>query len=127
MKVITAKVELTHNGEKITLKGTEAQTALQRLTAWDGQGSVAINYTDPATKQVQGIFMCCGDTWKRLPNEVEEKEEMPCKWCKPCNIGDEEDETGGPVRLTVTPDGRTVAIPITSGNESPKPSVDHIY
>ena len=91
MKVITAKVELTHNGEKITLKGTEAQTALQRLTAWDGQGSVAINYTDPATKQVQGIFMCCGDTWKRLPNEVEEKEEMPCKWCKPCNIGDEED------------------------------------
>ena len=86
MKVITAKVELTHNGEKITLKGTEAQTALQRLTAWDGQGSVAINYTDPATKQVQGIFMCCGDTWKRLPNEVEEKEEMPCKWCKPLTL-----------------------------------------
>lgn len=115
MKVITAKVELTHNGEKITLKGTEAQTALQRLTAWDGQGSVAINYTDPATKQVQGIFMCCGDTWKRLPNEVEEKEEMPCKWCQPCNIGDEEVSVG-PVRLEYTPDGRTVAIPITPDN-----------
>lgn len=100
MKVITAKVELTHNGEKITLKGTEAQTALQRLTAWDGQGSVAINYTDPATKQVQGIFMCCGDTWKRLPNEVEEKEEMPCKWCKPCNIGDEEI---GAIETPITP------------------------
>lgn len=109
MKVITAKVELTHNGEKITLKGTEAQTALQRLTAWDGQGSVAINYTDPATKQVQGIFMCCGDTWKRLPNEVEEKEEMPCKWCKPCNIGDEED-------TAVTPGnngGREIVTPTT--------------
>ena len=122
MKVITAKVELTHNGEKITLKGTEAQTALQRLTAWDGQGSVAINYTDPATKQVQGIFMCCGDTWKRLPNEVEEKEEMPCKWCKPCNIGDEEGEGGGAVRLEYTPDGRTIATPINDAT----PGVEHL-
>lgn len=113
MKVITAKVELTHNGEKITLKGTEAQTALQRLTAWDGQGSVAINYTDPATKQVQGIFMCCGDTWKRLPNEVEEKEEMPCKWCKPCNIGDEEDGA-------ITPGGNG-GVPI-----SPQPDIDRL-
>ena len=51
--------------------------------------------------------MCCGDTWKRLPNEVEEKEEMPCKWCKPCNIGDEEDGA-----ITPKPD--------------PKPDVDHI-
>lgn len=123
MKVITAKVELTHNGEKITLKGTEAQTALQRLTAWDGQGSVAINYTDPATKQVQGIFMCCGDTWKRLPNEVEEKEEMPCKWCQPCNIGDEE-VGGGPVSLIYGHNGETIAVPITP--ENPKPSTDHI-
>lgn len=117
MKVITAKVELTHNGEKITLKGTEAQTALQRLTAWDGQGSVAINYTDPATKQVQGIFMCCGDTWKRLPNEVEEKEEMPCKWCKPCNIGDEEDSASeGPVTLIYGANGETISVP-----DNPKP------
>lgn len=91
MKVITARVEITHNGNTITLEGTEAQTALQRLSGWDGLGSVAINYTDPATKQPQGIFLCCGDTWKRLPNKVEEKEEMPCKFCLPCNAGDEED------------------------------------
>lgn len=93
MKVITAKVELTHNGNTIVLEGTEAQTALQRLSAWDGSGSVAINYTDPATKQPQGIYMCCGDSWKRLPNKVEEVEEQECRICFPCNTGDEPDNT----------------------------------
>lgn len=91
MKLITAKVELTHNGQTITLKGTEAQTALTRLQQWNGEGSVAINYTDPDTNQPQGIYLCCGDTWKRLPNEVQEVEEQPCKICFPCNTGDEEE------------------------------------
>lgn len=89
MKTITAKVELTHNGAKLVLEGTEAQTALARLQAWDGSGSVAINYTDPVTKQPQGLFMCCGDTWKRLPNVVAEVEEMPCTFPTCENTGDE--------------------------------------
>lgn len=89
MKLITARVEITHNGETITLEGTEAQTALTRLQVWDGSGSVEIMYTDKDTGQPQGIFMCCGDSWKRLPNKVEEVEEEPCKLCFPCNVGDE--------------------------------------
>lgn len=89
MKVITARVELNTSDGTISLEGTEAQTALTRLQAWDGQGSIHISYTDPATKTPQGIFLCCGDTWRRLPNKVEEKEEVECKMCFPCNTGDE--------------------------------------
>lgn len=85
MKKITARVKLVHNGETITLKGSGAQAALDRLQNWDGQGTVAINYTDPNTQVPQGIFMCCGDTWKRLPNEVEEVGEKECKICFPCH------------------------------------------
>lgn len=91
MKLITARVEITHNGQAITLEGTEAQTALQKLQGWNGEGSVGISYTDPESKQPQGIFLCCGDTWKRLPNKVEEIDEAECKFCMPCNTGDEED------------------------------------
>lgn len=90
MKIITAKVEITHNGKVITLEGGEAQSALNKLYSWDGNGSVPIQYTDPDTKQPQGIVLCCGDSWKRLPNKVEEVDEMPCKFCLPCNVGDEE-------------------------------------
>lgn len=92
MKQITARVEITHNGQVITLEGTEAQTALTRLQEWNGEGSVQIIYTDRTSRQPQAIFLCCGDTWKRLPNNVQEVAEVPCTMCLPCNTGDEQEE-----------------------------------
>lgn len=78
MKKITTSVEIKHGGEVTTLTGSDADQALAQFAYYDGVGSIYIKYRDPETNQMTGFMFCCDDSWRQLPNEVEEVQTRDC-------------------------------------------------
>lgn len=70
MKVIKTVLEIKHGSVTTTLKGVEADQALNQLLNYDGVGNIYIRYTDPQTNELTGFMFCCDDSWRRKANEV---------------------------------------------------------